>query len=339
MPHRRLRETLAANPEAAATEEEQEAKAKEKAAERRKAAHELAAERIKAELLAKSHSESKIDLDDTDGLDPEAEFQEWRLRELQRIKRTKDEEKEREEEKAEVERRRNMPQAQRDREDMERAKKQLEEKKANKKDIGFMQKYYHKGAFFQVSRLVLHAILMRRSSYSHLLSSSQDMDILKRDYSGPTENAVDKSQLPKLMQVRDYGKASRSKWTHLSAEDTSRQKGEDARYRPQGWSERQAAKGELGGRDGDNKQGCFNCGGPHLRRDCPNPSVGPTGDSGRITGTNNAVMRGPERRWGARDDRPREDDRDADQRDRRPEERRDRPDRDRDRDESAYRYR
>ena len=61
-----------------------------------------------------------------------------------------------------------------------------------------MQKYYHKGAFFQ------------------------DMEILQRDFTEQSADAVDKTQLPRIMQVRDFGKRSRSKWTHLAAEDTSK---------------------------------------------------------------------------------------------------------------------
>lgn len=146
---RRLRETLKDEGQLPKTEEQLDAKAQAEAAARRKAAHDLAAERIKAELLVKSHDEAQPDLDDTDGKEPEEEFQAWRLRELQRIERTKNAEREREEEKREIERRREMPEEQRLKEDMARAKKTRDEKK--KGSIGFMQKYYHKGAFFQVS--------------------------------------------------------------------------------------------------------------------------------------------------------------------------------------------
>ena len=48
--------------------------------------------------------------------------------------------------------------------------------------MGFLQKYYHKGAFHQ------------------------DDELLKRDYTMATENAVDMTSLPAVMQVRDFGK-------------------------------------------------------------------------------------------------------------------------------------
>ena len=58
------------------------------------------------------------DIDDADGLDPEGEFEAWKLRELGRIKRDKQAEMRREEEREEVERRRALPEAQRMKEDL-----------------------------------------------------------------------------------------------------------------------------------------------------------------------------------------------------------------------------
>lgn len=90
------------------------------------------------------------DVDDTDDLDPEAEFEAWRLRELSRLTRDKEAALQREEEKEEIERRRAMPEAQRLREDEEHARKTREEKDANRGDRAFLEKFYHKGAFYQV---------------------------------------------------------------------------------------------------------------------------------------------------------------------------------------------
>ncbi|KDN50415.1 hypothetical protein K437DRAFT_255133 [Tilletiaria anomala UBC 951] len=265
---KRLRATLNdADGTSPADDEAVEAKAKAQQVERRKWAHELAAERIKADLASKEFQDAQPDLSDTDGKDPEAEFLAWRVRELQRIARAKEAERAREQEQEEIEKRREMPEEQRLKEDIERAKKSREEKQ--KGDMGFMQKYYHKGAFFQ------------------------DMDILKRNYSGKTESAVDKSSLPALMQVRDYGKASRSKWTHLAAEDTTKRQ-EDSRYRPPGFGDRTLA--EKYGNGASSASGCFLCGGGHLKRDCPQNASG--GDVRSSTGTNNIEARG-ERSWGA----------------------------------------
>lgn len=94
------------------------------------------------------------DVDDTDGLDPEAEFEEWRLRELLRIKRDKEAKLQREREKEEVERRRAMPEAQRMAEDLEHAKKTRDEKPKGQQK--FLQKYWHKGAFHQVRLRLVH---------------------------------------------------------------------------------------------------------------------------------------------------------------------------------------
>ena len=111
-------------------------------------------------LAAEDAEEKFPDVDDTDGLDPEAEFEEWKLRELRRVKRDREariayvtcvslahEERlsadtkarcthSRELERREVEERRALPEALRFKEDTERAKKLREEAKANKGQQG-----------------------------------------------------------------------------------------------------------------------------------------------------------------------------------------------------------
>jgi hypothetical protein len=106
-------------------------------------------------------------VDDTDGLDEQAEFEAWKLRELQRIKRDTEalyayvplffiftyigyslRPNSREREREEVLKRREMPEALRLKEDLERAKKSREERPRGQQ--AFLQKYYHKGAFYQV---------------------------------------------------------------------------------------------------------------------------------------------------------------------------------------------
>lgn len=145
------------------------------------------------DILLVKEKEEVCDVDDRDGIDEEEEFQAWKLRELQRIKRDREEQAARDEEIMEIERRRGMTDA----EIMAEDAKNNPEKERTK--IKFLQKYYHKGAFFT------------------------DLEILQRDYSAPTlEDRVDKSALPAVMQVKNFGKMGRTKWTHLSNEDTSR---------------------------------------------------------------------------------------------------------------------
>ncbi len=74
-------------------------------------------------------------------------YEAWKVRELRRIKRDRDEAGKREKELAEIERRRKMTDAERQAENL-----LLGSDSTNRKELvayKFMQRYYHKGAFFR----------------------------------------------------------------------------------------------------------------------------------------------------------------------------------------------
>jgi len=186
-------------------------------------------------------------VDDTDGLDPATEFEAWRLRELGRIKKEKEDELQREKEREEIERRRALPEEQRLKEDLERAQKLREEKPKGQQK--FLQKYWHKGAFHQVGFFIWNSL-------DRYLTILQDEEILKRhDFTEATESTVDVSLLPKVMQVKNFGKRSRTKYTHLLDQDTTVAAGGFGGTAPV----KAGGKSTEGG-------GCFLCGGPHLKK-------------------------------------------------------------------------
>lgn len=155
--------------------------------------------RKKEEALHAIDAFNPLSVDDADGLDPETEYLEWTLRHLERMKRDKEEDERLEKEKAELERIRGLTEEGRRKIDEEKQREW--ESTQPRTQMKFMQKYYHKGAFFQ----------------------DTDDPLLKRDYNEPTLlDKQNKEVLPSAMQTRDaFGKRSRSKWTHLTAEDTT----------------------------------------------------------------------------------------------------------------------
>lgn len=85
----------------------------------------------------------------------------------------------------------------------------------NKAKWKFLQKYYHKGAF-----------------YMDTSSVKTGADVRAKDYSAPTaEDKIDKERLPQIMQVKNFGKKGRTKYTHLVDQDTTMQKNKRIDYR------------------------------------------------------------------------------------------------------------
>jgi hypothetical protein len=89
-----------------------------------------------------------------------------------------------------------------------------------------MQKYYHRGAFYlDTVRGVCMSMCLCVSVCVCVLQVcelSQDDEVLKRNVDVPTlEDHFNKAVLPKVMQVKDFGFAGRTKYTHLADQDTT----------------------------------------------------------------------------------------------------------------------
>ena len=147
-------------------------------------------------------------VDDTDDLDPEAELAAWKLRELKRLKRDREAIEAREKEIEEIERRRNLTAEEREKEDAEYLAAQKEERESGKGKAGFLQRYHHKGAFFQDDE-TSREILARR-------------DLMGAKYVDQVQN---REALPEYMQIRDMsklGRKGRTRYKDLRTEDTGR---------------------------------------------------------------------------------------------------------------------
>ena len=198
------------------TSEEQWA---EEEARRKDKADELVQEQLEKNAAAKAagkkswdDDEDNIDaedmVDDTDGLDPEAELAAWKLRELKRVKREREAIEIAEQEREEVERRRGLTVEEREREDREFLDKQKEDREGKGK-MGYLQKYYHKGAFFQ-------------DESADEAGKGTSRDIMGSRYA---DDVVNRELLPQYMQIRDMtklGRKGRTKYKDLKSEDTGR---------------------------------------------------------------------------------------------------------------------
>ncbi|KAF5864781.1 Microfibrillar-associated protein 1 [Aspergillus alliaceus] len=186
-------------------------------AQRQEKADMLVRDQLEKDAIARSAANKQWDddeleaaeeggIDDNDGVDPEAEYAAWKLRELKRIKREREAIEAAEKEREEVERRRNLTAEERDREDREYIAKQQEEKEATRGQGGFMQRYFHKGAFFR--------------------DDLEKEGLDRRNVMGARfEDDVSREVLPEYMQIRDMtklGKKGRTRYKDLRTEDTGR---------------------------------------------------------------------------------------------------------------------
>lgn len=212
------------------TEADTAAEAEAQKAQRKEKADMLIREQLEKAALERSAANRQWDddeaevaeeaaIDDTDGLDPEAEYAAWKLRELKRVKREREAIEASEKEREEIERRRNLTAEEREREDREFLAKQKEEKDATRGQPGFMQRYFHKGAFFRDD-------LEREGLDQRNVMGRKFVDDVSRE------------TLPQYMQVRDLtqvGKKGRTRYRDLRSEDTGRfGEGLDGRRRRDG---------------------------------------------------------------------------------------------------------
>lgn len=117
---------------------------------------------------------------------------------MKRIKRDREEKEQTEREKTETERIRSLTEEER-RLEARSIPKEITNK-ATKGKYKFLQKYYHRGAFFL----------------------DKDDEVYKRDFAQATlEDHFDKTILPKVMQVKNFGRCGRTKYTHLVDQDTT----------------------------------------------------------------------------------------------------------------------
>eukprot|EP01128_Nolandella_sp_AFSM9_P004242 TRINITY_DN186_c3_g3_i1.p1 TRINITY_DN186_c3_g3~~TRINITY_DN186_c3_g3_i1.p1 ORF type:complete len:463 (-),score=148.43 TRINITY_DN186_c3_g3_i1:39-1427(-) len=150
------------------------------------------------ETVYDSDGEAVEEADEDDPIYKQTEYEKWKFRELLRIKRDRAEREEYKNVRADAARRRAMT----DDEVMAERRANGEDEK-EKTNMKFMQKYYHKGAFYQ----------------EELGSLEKKAD----EWTAPTgwDREVDMAAMPKVLQVKNFGLAGRTKYTHLVDQDTS----------------------------------------------------------------------------------------------------------------------
>ena len=203
-----VRETIAERERMEAEEEALEELAKKKLEMRKIETKAIVVAEVRKEEERRKNVqlEEEADLGDveTDDETNEAEeYEAWHTRELGKIKREKEARGAMLREKEEVDKLRNITEEERKEWERDNNPKPSSSEKPKKK-WKFMQRYYHKGAYFQEQ------------------GSDETDDIYQRDYSAPTGvDKLDKSVLREVMQVKKFGRSGGTKWTHLVKEDTT----------------------------------------------------------------------------------------------------------------------
>lgn len=189
-------------------EEEKVLKAKEKLKERKADSKALLIDTIKSAEDAENEHEAELSepemIDDNDENNEAEEYEFWKIRELKRIKRDKEERFDRQKEIEFILKRRGMTDEERAADDARLDA--INPKSEEAKQFNFLQKYYHKGGFFQDK------------------ATTGEEPLYLRDYHEPLEEEkFDKQLLPQAMQLRrgQFGKKGQVKHTHLTESDTT----------------------------------------------------------------------------------------------------------------------
>ena len=142
--------------------------------------------------------------DDTDDQNDINEYNNWKERELKRIKRDIEKYESFLKNQEEIKKRRLMSESEIKEDNLRLGADSTKNRFRSK--ISFLQKYYHKGVFFQDE------------------ADDDPNHIYNRDFNLPTwEDTIDKTNLPKLLAKRrgNVWKKSQSKYTHLNDADTT----------------------------------------------------------------------------------------------------------------------
>uniref|UniRef100_H2Y7U4 Micro-fibrillar-associated protein 1 C-terminal domain-containing protein n=1 Tax=Ciona savignyi TaxID=51511 RepID=H2Y7U4_CIOSA len=150
------------------------------------------------EQMALGRLDAALDAVDSDDGNDEAEYELWKLRELKRIKRDREEREALQKEKEEIDRFRNLTEEEKRAELRNNPREVTNQMEKGK--YKFLQKYYHRGAFFM----------------------DKQETMFTKDFTAPTlDDHFDKTILPKVMQVKNFGRSGRTKYTHLVDQDTT----------------------------------------------------------------------------------------------------------------------